>query len=487
MAVFDTMHSTYASSPVSLRAAAGRPVLTSDQLTTLAKRIMQKTTLTKAEVTVKHTARVVTRIANGYVITSDDGDELSITVSTAYGGLGSAHARTNQIDETALLAIVAHCDRVARDKVGYMESERPSQKKVQDSYVPVRLWHDATIAAMASTRDTVIPEVLERVAKERLVSAGFLGLMARAQAYLSHDGYFAFNDETDSELTVTARSSDGRGSGWDGQSARDWSRMQPDRVADRAISFAKRSANPVAVEPGRRTAILGPAAVLQMIRLLGSAFHALSTDNASTPFSRLPQGNKLGQRMFDPRISMHSDPADPDGGYCPYFQEGYGTPAMQWVDKGVLTNLSYEPGYAMARGKVYSALPWSIRLSGGTTTIDEMIARCAEGIYVNRLFGTRLVDPMTGLTTGVTRDGCFLVKDGKISKSVKNFRFLESPFFFLNKIEALGVPERATYGYTPRDYDSNYDSDQNDWPRRPIIVPPMMVRDFNFTALADAV
>jgi predicted Zn-dependent protease len=117
-----------------------------------------------------------------------------------------------------------------------------------------------------------------------------------------------------------------------------------------------------------------------------------------------------------------------------------------------------------------------------------MIAQCKEGILVNRVSDVEMVDEYTCVLTGVTHGGCFLIKDGRIFKPVKNFRFLESPFFFLNRIEALGVPERAAFGFTPRgENEPAWDSHGGAWPRPPLIVPPMMVRDFNFTALSDAV
>jgi predicted Zn-dependent protease len=156
------------------------------------------------------------------------------------------------------------------------------------------------------------------------------------------------------------------------------------------------------------------------------------------------------------------------------------------VEEGVLKNLAYSVGYALSRGKQYAEWPWSIRVSGGDATIESMIASCQEGVYVNRFSGVDLLDGATGMLTGVTRDGCFFVKDGKIDRPLKNFRFTDSPFVFMNNVEALGVPERAAFGYTPP---ASYEGFEptSAWPRRPIIVPPMMVRDFNFTALSDAI
>jgi predicted Zn-dependent protease len=143
--------------------------------------------------------------------------------------------------------------------------------------------------------------------------------------------------------------------------------------------------------------------------------------------------------------------------------------------------MAYDVGWAMMKGKAFAADPSSFRMEAGpetpTKTIEEMIASCKEGIYVNRFSDVSEIDERSGMLTGATRDGCFLIKDGKFSKAVKNFRIMESPFFFLNKIEAIGASERAAFGWTK----------EGEWPRQPIIVPPLMVQDFNFSALADAV
>jgi predicted Zn-dependent protease len=114
-----------------------------------------------------------------------------------------------------------------------------------------------------------------------------------------------------------------------------------------------------------------------------------------------------------------------------------------------------------------------------------MIANCSEGIYVNRLSNVEQLDPQSGLQTGVTRDGCFLIKDGRIDRPVKNFRFVDSPMYFLNRLVAIGAPQRVALGFMQRSpSEPDYVSQ---WPRRPMIVPPLMVDDFNFTMLSDAV
>jgi predicted Zn-dependent protease len=472
--------------PLGARLAAGRPVLDQQHITALTERILSMTSAPTVNVSVTHTAQVATRMANGHVLSGDDGDFLQIRIAVGMSDTGtSTYIETNQLDDTVLHAVVQQCEQIDRDRIRPKEDPFPITRQVPDPLVPVQLWHDETVRAMNTVRSTVLPDLLGPVARSQLRASGFVGFMARSETIVTKEGISVYYEETDSEVTVTARGQDDRSSGWDGQAARNWDHIDPEKIVKHAVSTAKMSANPVAVEPGRRTAILSAAAVAQIIRFLGKQFEAAQTDQGGTGFSSTPPryGSKTGQRVFDSRVSMWSDPNDSEGGYCPYFDRGYATPAMTWVENGILKNLAYDIGYANTRGKrPYAATPDSIRVSGGATSLEEMIAQCREGIYVNRFSNTSMVDSMTGLITGVTRDGCFLVKNGKIEKSVKNFRFLDSPFFFLNKVDALGIPVRAAMGYT-----LSRRGNRHIWPLPPIIVPPMMVRDFNFSALSDAI
>jgi predicted Zn-dependent protease len=142
-----------------------------------------------------------------------------------------------------------------------------------------------------------------------------------------------------------------------------------------------------------------------------------------------------------------------------------------WVESGELKQLPYDRRYAIETlGSPHGRpTPGAFRMSGGTTTVDDMIATTKRGLLVTRLFDVRVMDRASLLCTGYTRDGLWLIENGKVSKSVFNFRFTESPAFVLNNIEQLGVPQRIFS------------------PGAPIVVPAMKVRDFSFTSLSDAV
>jgi predicted Zn-dependent protease len=199
----------------------------------------------------------------------------------------------------------------------------------------------------------------------------------------------------------------------------------------------------------------------------------------------------LGERVFDERLTLFTDPNDPMGGDFPFFADD-ATPsgASTWIEGGVLRALSYNPGDAAGMGKTPIQQPYSLHMlpAPGTTTatIEEMIASCARGIYVHRFSGVKIMDFGSAAMAGTTRDGCFLVKDGKIHGPVANFRFYESPFLMCNRIMAVGVAERVAFGYRPSTSWGGVRRDDQ-WPFAPIIVPPLMVRDFNFSSLSDAV
>ncbi|HEV8196593.1 MAG TPA: metallopeptidase TldD-related protein, partial [Gemmatimonadales bacterium] len=107
-------------------------------------------------------------------------------------------------------------------------------------------------------------------------------------------------------------------------------------------------------------------------------------------------------------------------------------------------------------------------------TVDSLVAGCERGLLVTRFWYIRAVDPRSVLYTGLTRDGTFLIENGKITKSIKNFRFNESPVIMLNNLLAMGKPVRVS-------------ASESGNAGAPVVVPALRIRDFNFTSLSDAV
>jgi predicted Zn-dependent protease len=182
---------------------------------------------------------------------------------------------------------------------------------------------------------------------------------------------------------------------------------------------------------------------------------------------------------MDERISIYSDPMDPDAGYRPFWYNGEPLSRVSWIERGVLANLSYSADYAKQTlhksGPLLGPLSNALHMTGGESTIEEMIATTERGILVTRFSEVKVLDKSSLLSTANTRDGVWLVERGKISKAIRNFRFVDSPLFAFNSVEMLGKP-MLTYTAHPLF-----------GPITPRLVPSMRVRDFNFSATVDGV
>ena len=141
----------------------------------------------------------------------------------------------------------------------------------------------------------------------------------------------------------------------------------------------------------------------------------------------------------------------------------------------LLRNLRYSRYWAQKQGRLPTPVPATLRMPGDDgASLEDLIASTERGVLVTRFWYIRPVDPRTILYTGLTRDGTFLIENGKISKAVKNLRFNESPVFMLNNLEKMGRPERVS-------------ASESGGAGTAIVVPPIKIRDFNFTSLSDAI
>jgi len=455
------------------------PILSADELRTLSRRILEMTTAETTVVRVHHIASGIARVMRGEVHLSDSGDTLSIGLTSRFGQRVAMHLDINQIDPASLRHAVQYLERVASQQPGDpVETRMPIPPR---TYLPNTTWHDTTAAAFDDARHAAIEMVTAPVVRAGLVTSACVGVTLVSRSYADKQGMLAAGQSSDSEVTVTAWNPNGKGSGWAGQATREWETLDVTKVADEAIRLTKLAANPVIAEPGRRTAILDRPAVAQLVARMGWAFNADRVLNGGGPlYDHVKEKPRLGERVFDPRITLSSDPNDREGGYLPFNMDGYPLVPMTWVGTGaIFQHLAYNTYSAAIHGiSPANDDPRSLRMSGGTSSVEEMIANCKEGIYVNRFSQVSDVDYTSGMMTGLTNGACFYIKDGKITKSLRQFRFLASPWHFLNRVEMIGPSERTAFGYAPW---------QEGWPVSPTIVPPLMVRDFNFVGLADNV
>jgi predicted Zn-dependent protease len=418
-----------------------------------------------------------TRWARNRVITGGDTLDHVVTVSRTILGK-TAHGTTNRRDDQALREAIQRAESFIplfgadpEDVAGITQNQ---------PFLKPNLWSEATLNLEATERHDAVAPVVEAARAAGFLSAGYLQVSAHGRAVIDDRELARYYQYTQAEYSVTVRNATSTGSGWAGVDYTEWPRIKPDELGAKAIAKCHASADPVAIEPGRYVVILEPQAVADLMdRAMDKISPRAVYEGGNGPYSggRGPDGagrTKIGQQLLDERITISSDPMDPDAGFPPLdfgSDDIDSVTATTWFEHGVLRNLGYDRGYAVRSLHSPAPRPYvgSWRMSGGDATLEEMIATTKRALLVTRFSGIHEIDYQSVLCTGTTRDGLWLVENGKIVKPVKNLRFTESPLFVFNNVEMLGKPERVYH------------------PNGPIVAPPARVRDFSFTSLADAV
>ncbi len=436
----------------------------------LAKRVLGFSTAEAARVSINSGSRGNTRFAVNQVSTGGDNFNTSVTV-LSWMGKRAGSVTTNKLDDASLKEAVQMSERLAR-----LSPEDPEAMPELDpqQYSESLGWSDATAALEPGSRASATREITEASRAAGLTATGYLETQAGAQAVANSKGLFAYGRQTSLAFTTTVRTEDGTGSGWAGTASHDWSRVRPRDLGARAIHKAKRSANPVAIEPGRYTVVLEPTAVGNLVQLISGALNARSADEGRSFFSKQGGGTKVGMKVVDERVTLTSDPQDPEAYALPFTGDGQPARRTTWIENGVVKNLAYDRYWAQRKGVEPVPTVGTLRMSGGTASLEELIASTERGLLVTRFWYIRGVDPRTILYTGLTRDGTFLIEKGKITRAVKNLRFNESPIFMLNNLEAMGRAERVS-------------ASESGGPGNAIVVPAIKSREFNFTSLSDAI
>lgn len=454
--------------PKSLFEPLADQLMTRDQAQRVLERVVKLSKADVIRVGLFANRQVNLRFAANQISTAGTASNETLAVTSAFGKKAGT-VTTNDLSDAALERAVRASESLAKlapENPEWLPSLGPQQ------YTPVNAWFDETANVSAGTRAQAAMTALgpTRSAGD-LQSAGYIVANAGMNALANEAGLFAYHRATNANYTVTVRTADGTGSGWAGAEHNDWRQIDFNAVSQRAIEKARLSRNPVAIEPGRYTVILEPQAVGDLVQLMAFAMDARSADEGRSAFVKQTGGNKIGEKIVDERVTIVSDPTDAQILAQPFDGQGLPSNKQMWVENGVLKQLFYTRFWAQKQGKMPTGFPTNVKMMGGNASMEQMIASTERGVLVTRLWYLRQVDPRTILYTGLTRDGTFLIENGKLTKSLRNFRFNDSPLFLLNNLEALGPSVRiaGTEGGGP------------------IVMPAVKAREFSFTSLSEAV
>jgi predicted Zn-dependent protease len=285
---------------------------------------------------------------------------------------------------------------------------------------------------------TLGPEEQARLAALAIDAAGEMpvyGFFTSGTATLAvatSEGFAAEQSSTDA-VALALAATDGA-SGYAEQTAWKVGEIDPAAVAREAVETAKRTRGASALEPGAYRAVLETYAIGELLQYF--AFDAFS--GLALLEERSYLAGRVGEAMLDEKISLADDALDPAGLPKQFDFEGVPKQRVELVEQGVLRGAVWDLATAAKAGdserssghapppalRGWGPLPFALSLAGGDAeSVAELVDLVGEGIYITRLHYLGVIEPREGVLTGMTRDGTFRIRDGKIAEPLVNLRF----------------------------------------------------------------
>ena len=406
------------------------------------------------------------RFARNQPTTEGDVETLEIEVTASVQGR-TATAVGNRSDKASLEALVAEAEELAALSPVDPEHVPPVAKSL---YLQVDGLDEATAKLGAKQRaQQAERSIAAAIGAGDVELAGFYEHHAQSLAVATSAGAFAFASTTSATLTTTCRTRSGDGSGWAGATSHRAADVDASTITALAAEKADISRDPKALDPGQYLVILEPQAVAELLSFLVDALDARAADEGRSWFSRPEGGARIGEELFHQSVSLRSDPADKQNPAATFTKAGEAHKVVRFVGDGVLENLTCSRYWAEKTGSPAVPAPSSVLLDGQDIDLLDLVGAVDRAVLVTRFWYNRMLDPRTILATGLTRDGTFLVEQGKITSALRNFRYNDSPVKMLRNVLAMGRPQRVVMG------------------ERVMVVPPLVVKDFTFSSSSDAI
>jgi len=338
-----------------------------------------------------------------------------------------------------------------------------------------------TAAATPEARAEAVGRMCALAGRQGAVAAGAFITAEFEVAVANSLGTMAYHVSTLADLhTVMTR---GEGSGYASAVAMAVSQIDPEAVAAEAIEKAVRGRDPQPIEPGEYEVVLEEPAVAEMLKYFGQyAFSATGVVQGTSFMS-----GRFGEPVLSDRVTIWDDGLDPQGLRQPFDFEGVPKQKVRLVDGGVAAGVVHDTasaareqtastGHALPPTFTYLRGPYPLNMfmAGGAATRDEMVRSIKRGIWVSRFHYTAVVDPKRLVLTGLTRDGTFLIEDGRLAKPLRNLRFAQDCVAALGDVDMVGRTTKVERTKLFRDFFNVSE------------VPALKIRRFAFTGLAGA-
>jgi PmbA protein len=436
----------------------------SAELQRIAERVLKLSDADETEVDLGATTDALTRFANNTIHQNVAEHAIGISVRAVVDGR-TARATTNKSDDDSLRRVLESAISLARNEPK-TPGLLPLPKK--QKYQRVSHFFAATARTTPQDRARAVVKVCKMAEKRKQTAAGIFVSGSSHSLLANSRGLFARYEQTRAEFSITILEENS--SGWAKSNSPDVRAIDPLALAESASRKAADSRQPREIEPGHYTAILSPSAVLDLVGFLFYDFAGTAMLDKRSCLT-----GRIGKKIFGDNITIWDDVYHPLQSGPAFDGEGVPRQKVLLVDRGVPKNLVYArstakkmkarpTGHGFSLPNEYGEAPMNLVFAGGDQSIDDMVRSTERGILVTRLWYIREVDPYEKILTGMTRDGTFLVENGKLAGGIRNFRFNQSIIEMLANVDSLGPAVRAAG-------EESFE----------MVVPAMKVRGFHFS------
>ena len=381
---------------------------------------------------------------------------------TSYFGKRSASASTTELDSDAITETLRRCENLARfapEDPEWIDLLSPqTYEERQPGFDPVT----ATVSPLA--KGEMLEKVCSQAQQRGINSSGTFSTDVSLYAIGNSLGLRACDRNTQADFSFTARVENG--SSWGRDTALGIEQLPLLETTEKVIERAIASSNPQKIAPGDYTVIFEPSAMASLLPWVIWNMDARAADEGRSFMSRSDkEGNRVGEPLFSPLVQIQRNPNHPLLQSGRFFGDGLPNSNLDIVKDGIPQTLSYSRYWAQQQQQQPTGGLSPIVMSGGNKTIADLISNTEKGILVTRAWYVRYVNPRTLEVTGMTRDGTFLIEQGKIAHPIKNLRFNQSLPEMLYNITDLSITKRCGSS----------------------IIPGCKVNNFHFSSVTDSV
>lgn len=339
---------------------------------------------------------------------------------------------------------------------------------------------ETTATTTAAQRAEAVGTIVRAAARLGFTATGAFSTEVGELAVANTAGVAAYAPLTLASLrtVIDAHPPQGLGflTGYADAISRDVSQIDPQAIAERAVDKCARNRDPQPLPPGPYVTVLEEIAVADLLHFLAQIGLSVQAVQEGRSFAV----GKMDSQVCGENLTLWDDATDPRGLAFPFDWEGVPTQPLALIERGFLRGLAYDSrcaakegrastGHAPSRIPDYASrwpAPTHLFIAPGQTPREALIAGVERGVLVTRFHYTHCPDPQRVIATGTTRDGTFLIEQGRVTGALRNLRFTQSVLDTLSNIEAIGDrPELH------RDW----------WSSAAHYAPALRVRGFQFT------